>query len=278
MGSRASAQATANERALQRYVDAKNRQDVDAALAACHDDYTYESVGLGGRVEGKAAAREFYAALFRSLPDYRGDFDGMVWGDGVVIAWGRFGGTLAGDLFGLPVEPGRRLEVPVAFVCTFRDGKLATDAGYFDVATLAAQAGIPLGRLKPSAGDEFVARFAEFWADPDPERLTELVADDVAATFPGAGAISGLAAYQRQIAAALAMAPDLRLEVLDHLADGDRLLIEWRGRCTVGGEPVELDGVDHFRLRDGKVVDARVVYDTGVLRDAAERAAAAAAA
>jgi ketosteroid isomerase-like protein len=117
------------------------------------------------------------------------------------------------------------------------------------------------------------------WSAPDPARIPGLVAPDVTARFPGTERpVEGMDAYRDQIAGALAAAPDLRLEVLDHLAEGDRVVIEWRARCTVGGGRVEFEGMDRFRLRDGRAVDAQVAYDTGVLRRAVENAAASAAA
>jgi len=266
-------ETSANQEALDRYVAAKNRGDVEAALAACTDDYRYESVGMGAPVAGKEAARAFYTALFKSLPDYHGEFDGVVHGDDAIVAWGRFGGTLAEDLVGIPVERGRRLSVPVSFVCTFRDGLLATDTGYFDVATLASQAGVPLGRLRPSPGDVFAARFAEFWSDPDLDRIHEYVAHDMVATFPTADEPTvGVDAYRAQLQAGLTLAPDLRLAVLDHLADGDRVAIDWRATCTIGGEPVAFEGTDRFRIRDGLAAEARVVYDTRPLVEAAAAA------
>jgi hypothetical protein len=54
------------------------------------------------------------------------------------------GGTLTGELMGVAVEAGRRIEIPCAFVCTFRDGLLVEDLQYFDAATLAEQLGLPL--------------------------------------------------------------------------------------------------------------------------------------
>jgi predicted ester cyclase len=225
---------------------------------------------------GKEAAREFYAALFRSLPDYHGEFDGIVSGEDAIVAWGRFGGTLTDDLVGIPVKRGRRVSVPASFVCTFRDGQLATDTGYFDAATLATQAGVPLGRLAPSAGDVFAGRFAEFWSDPDLDRLDEYVRPDVAASFP-TGQVHDIDGYRAQLAAGLELAPDLRLAVVDHLADGDRVTIDWHATCTIGGEQVEFDGSDRFRLRDGLAAEVRVAYDTRPLVEAAQRAAAPAA-
>jgi steroid delta-isomerase-like uncharacterized protein len=267
--------SSANRQALDRYVEAKDSGDVEAALAVCTDDYRYESVGLGGPVVGKEAARQFYTALFASLPDYHGEFDGIVEGEDAIVAWGRFGGTLDDDLVGIPVERGRTLCVPASFVCTFRDGLLATDTGYFDVATLAAQAGLPLGRLAPSPGDVFAGRFAEFWREPDLDRLQDYVSADIDATFP-TGPARGVEAYRAQLAAGLQLAPDLRLTVVDHLADGDRVTIDWRATCTIGEEPVAFDGTDRFRIRDGLASEARVVYDTRPLVEAAQRSSAAA--
>ena len=138
------------DRVLDAYAEAKNRQDVEGLLDQCHDDCSYESVGLGPAIEGKDALREFYSALFSALPDYRGEFAGRAHGEDSAVVWGHFSGTVKGDFGGLPAT-GRRIDVPVAFVCGFRDGKLVSDVGYFDVATLCEQAGLPLDALRPAS-------------------------------------------------------------------------------------------------------------------------------
>ena len=138
-------------RLADRYAEAKNRHDVDAILAVCAEDCFYESVGQGLRVEGKEALQGFFSALFAALPDYYGDFDGIAYGEDTTVVWGRFGGTTRADFMGLELTPGRKVEVPVTFVCTFRDGQLTSDTGYFDVATMAEQAGLPLEALRPAA-------------------------------------------------------------------------------------------------------------------------------
>jgi len=137
------------ELTLNAYAEAKNRHDVDAILPLCHDECFYESVPLGARVEGKEALAEFYAALFAGLGDYFGDFDGTAFGEDSAVVWGRFGGTLSDEFMGIAVEAGRRIEIPVTFVCTFRDGMLSGDTGYFDAATLCEQAGVPLETVRP---------------------------------------------------------------------------------------------------------------------------------
>lgn len=43
----------------------------------------------------------------------------------------------------------------MTFVCTFRDGLLVREVGYFDAATFGEQAGVPLSGLQPATGSEF---------------------------------------------------------------------------------------------------------------------------
>lgn len=265
---------------LERYADAKNRHDVDAILSLCADECFYESVPLGARIEGKGALRGFYSALFAGLPDYYGEFDGTAYNEDSAVVWGRFGGTLSGEFMGVEVEAGRRIEIPVTFVCTFRDGLLVGDRGYFDAVTLAEQVGVPLEAVRVAGTADgaaargaagFVERFERFWANPDPDRVAELVAPDAVASWPGMEPIRGTE-YPEHIANILALAPDLRLEVSAHAHTAELVFISWRARATAGGEAVEWTGIDRFQLRDGRAVEALIAYDTLPLQQALQRA------
>lgn len=145
------------ERLLTEYADAKNRHDVEAIVRLLADDAFYESAGFGPRIEGKKALHAYYTALFRAIPGYFGEFDGVAYGDDAAVVWGRFGGTLGDEFLGVPVERGRRIEVPVTFVCTFGDGLLVGDAGYFNAATLTEQIGVPLELVRAGAGQPVAA-------------------------------------------------------------------------------------------------------------------------
>jgi steroid delta-isomerase-like uncharacterized protein len=136
--------------ALKAYATAKGNRDLDAAMAMCHRDVTYESVALPGVIKGWDAVRAYYGALFEGLPDYYGDFDGEVVEGDAAVVWGRFGGTVHGQLFGIEAD-GRRLEVPVAFVCIFKEGLLIRELGYFDRETLRRQLGLATGRAADEA-------------------------------------------------------------------------------------------------------------------------------
>jgi len=136
------------ERALDKYAAAKNAHDVEAIVALRSDDCVDYQAATGLRIEGKDAIRRFFAGFYASVPDYYGDFDGVAYGHDAAVVWGRWGGTTTDDLFGVETEPGRRLEVPCSFVCTFRDGLLVEDRQYFDAATLAEQLGLPLEQVR----------------------------------------------------------------------------------------------------------------------------------
>lgn len=128
--------------ALRIYADAKSRHALDEALDLVTEDSVYEDHAFGSEYIGKEALRQFYGQLWTDLPDYFGDFDGHAYGENVSVSWGRWGGTLGDTFMGVSIDAGRRLEIPVTFVCYWRQGLLARDVGYFDSATLLRQAGL----------------------------------------------------------------------------------------------------------------------------------------
>lgn len=263
------------EQTLQRYADAKNSHDVDAILALCTEDCRYQTVGLGLPIHGKAALRDFYTALFEALPDYAGNFEGTAFGPDSAVVWGHFSATSNGHFMGIEVGAGRRLEVPVSFVCEFRDGLVHSDRGFFDLATLAEQLGVPLDRIRPpdadAREDSFVERFRRVWAKPRPDDFATLITPDAVAVWPGLEPIRGID-YPKHIAGLLALVPDLRLDVTEHAEAGEMTFISWQASATVNGRPLEWTGIDRFRVRDGRAVEALVAYDTLPLRESLRRA------
>ncbi len=271
------------ERTLDEYAQAKNRRDVEGALALCHDDCFYESVGIPGRVEGKEALRGFYGALFDALPDYYGEFDGRAIDGETVVVWGRFGGTASGEFMGVSAAGGR-VEVPVTFVCSFRDGLIASDVGYFDAASLFEQAGVSAedvagiigtGSPAPRAAADaerraaaWVERFAERWAAPVPERFADLLHPDTRNLYPYMDEPADQAGVVDWFRMILGAVPDLTLEVVRWAATGDGVLIEWSATGTVGGDQMSWQGADRFKLEHDRCVEGRAYFDSYPLREA----------
>ena len=79
--------------------------------------------------------------------------------------------------------------------------------------------------------------------------------------------VDEVAGYFEDTFAAL---PDMRLEVVSIVEQGDDVFAQWRLTGTHNGpvqgiegtgKPIELDGVDHFVLRDGRIVSNFVIFD-----------------
>jgi predicted ester cyclase len=71
--------------------------------------------------------------------------------------------------------------------------------------------------------------------------------------------------------AAFAAMPDLRIEVVNVAEQNDDVYVQWRMTGHHSGAPwqgvaptgkrIELDGIDHFVLREGRVISNFVVFD-----------------
>lgn len=95
-------------------------------------------------------------------------------------------------------------------------------------------------------------------------------ADDVVERFPDrtCRGKDELAAYFAGLFAAL---PDAHMEVVEAFGEGENVFLRWRLTGThtgdsfngidATGKRVELDGMDQFVIRDGKVVSNFVVFD-----------------
>jgi steroid delta-isomerase-like uncharacterized protein len=130
--------------------EAEAARDFDAILATFVDDCFLETVPLGVRAEGKEAARAAYEGFFTAFPDLSPDDQGVAFGDDVIVVWGALRGTSGGDWLGIP-PGGGSFVVPFANVAPFKDGQLAGESIYFDLATLCEQAGVSLDEVRAAA-------------------------------------------------------------------------------------------------------------------------------
>ena len=61
--------------------------------------------------------------------------------------------------------------------------------------------------------------------------------------------------------------PDYRLEILDMVAEGDKIVLEWRGTGTSQmagseGKTVNITGLTTYVMKDGKIVERRSYKDS----------------
>jgi ketosteroid isomerase-like protein len=142
--------ATRMEHLVREYAAAKSRQDVRAALALCHPDFRLETVSLGVVAEGSRAAETQLALFFAAFPDYAVTLEDLACGERALAAWGRARLTLQGHLIGA-TSPCGTATLPIFCVFTFRDGLIASERFFFDLATLCEQAGVPVDLLREAA-------------------------------------------------------------------------------------------------------------------------------
>ncbi|MEU6915017.1 ester cyclase [Streptomyces olindensis] len=142
---------TEMRRLFEAHREAEAARDIDGILATFVPDCFLETKALGLRSEGGDAVRAAYGQqYFTAFPDLSPEDEGIAHGDDVITVWGTLRGTSRGEWLGVP-PGGGAFEVPFANVVPFRDGLMAGEAIYFDLATLCEQAGIPLERIRSAA-------------------------------------------------------------------------------------------------------------------------------
>jgi hypothetical protein len=110
-------------RLFEAHREAEAARDIDAILETFVEDCFLETMALGIRSEGKEAVRAAYEMqFFSAFPDLEPEDEGMAFAD----------------------------------VVPFRDGLMAGELIYFDLATLCEQARIPLDEVRNAAASRRV--------------------------------------------------------------------------------------------------------------------------
>jgi steroid delta-isomerase-like uncharacterized protein len=138
-------------RLFERHRDAEAARDYDGILETFVEDCFLETHPLGLRSEGRVAVRRTYEeGYFTAFPDLKPEDEGDAVGDDVMVVWGTLRGTSRGEWMGVPPS-GQSFAVPFANVTPFRDGLMAGESIYFDLATFCEQAALPLDEVRAAA-------------------------------------------------------------------------------------------------------------------------------
>ncbi|MEA2385194.1 MAG: hypothetical protein QOH72_5165 [Solirubrobacteraceae bacterium] len=123
---------------------------------------------------------------------------------------------------------------------------------------------------------QFCARYVAAWNGRDATAMADLVTDDIVWQDPALPAPArGLPAVQEFMRTAWATFPDLHFDETEdpHCTfDGGRVAWRWRMRGTMTGpidppgfaatgRTMEVEGVDLWRMRDGRIARYRAYYD-----------------
>ena len=126
--------------------EAKNRHDVEDALAFMHPDMTLHSTAWGTVAQGKEANAVVLRHFFSSYPDYNVVFEGHVAGPDTFVGWGTVRMTMASAArdAGELLPNGRRVELPVHIRMTFKDDLILTEHFACDLTQIAVQSGLSI--------------------------------------------------------------------------------------------------------------------------------------
>jgi ketosteroid isomerase-like protein len=116
--------------------------------------------------------------------------------------------------------------------------------------------------VSPSCAELFVAQFVAAWARPDSATFAELWLDDGVFVHPTvASPLTGseVPRWSERIKAAM---PDFTFQADEWASRGDLMFLQWSSTATVGGRSLRWSGVDRFRLRDWRISEEVVYFDT----------------
>ena len=111
-----------------------------------------------------------------------------------------------------------------------------------------------------------VEGFRRFWTKPDARLVPPVLTPDVVGYWPGRSPARGITEYTRVIAELIDLLPGLRLEVAEHASNGDVVFVRWIMHATGAKGPMEMTGIDRIRLRDGRVAENLIRFDSEEFR------------
>lgn len=133
--------AEAYKQLLRTHMQAENAHQIKETLATLTPDCLFEDMALGQVFQGHAGAREYYQTWWDAFSTTAHPERVYFTDQDFAVAEVRFQGTHTGSFLG--IEPtGRHVDIPTAIFVTFRDGLMAGERMYWDVASMLRQLGV----------------------------------------------------------------------------------------------------------------------------------------
>lgn len=124
---------------LDRRQTAFGRRDVQALTALHAEDGTVESL-MAGAITGHAAIADVYRAFFAAFPDLAIAPGDLLVEDDRAAQFATATGTDMGSFMGMPATR-KPFRMPIVFLYTFRDGRIAHERRLYDFTGLLVQIG-----------------------------------------------------------------------------------------------------------------------------------------
>ena len=133
----------ANGATIKESILAFSKGDLDRVVGFYADDA--ETRDPTGNYKGKEQIRASFKVWHDAFPDAKGDVTNQVSEGSQVLSEVTFRGTHTGPLvgkMGVIAATGKPVELRIAIISWFRDGKIQRERSYFDLNTLTAQLGL----------------------------------------------------------------------------------------------------------------------------------------
>lgn len=267
---------------------AYNRRELEHAAAFYSEDVELRNVATGDVIRGRTGYLQHVSRWTAAFPDSSLEVVQLeVTGPAAtaqLISRGTHTGTLLGDHGHIP-PTWAQIEVPLCEVLRMEDGLISTVDSYHDTGTMLRQMGLfpnsPLHQPDRRATLDLYALDAEATPEQRNKAVVQKFIDRVVnSRQPGAaadvcapnmawhggpmGEVLDLPSYQRHLARLFTAFPDLEMQVVDVVAEADRVAIrstlagthrgEFHGiRPT--GKRVTHTGASTYRVVDGHIVE-----------------------
>jgi len=130
-----------SEKMIREYLETWNTHDLDKMVSFFTDDCVYENLARGQTYRGKEEIKAWAKMSFDAIPDFKLDVTSLfVSGDWAACEW-VMTGTQTGSAPDLPAT-GKSFSVRGSTIVQLREGKIARNTDYWDMATFLRQLGV----------------------------------------------------------------------------------------------------------------------------------------
>ena len=268
--------------------EALSSQDHDRAREYLRDDVLLLNVATGDVYRGQSGFLEYFRGWSVAFPDLRLAHLKIAEYDARVTVEYELKGTHTGPLVtrrGHLPPTAMEVQLRVCDVLELSDGKVAHVRTYFDSASLLRQLGLlsgtplhaperraplelyaqPVQAEAPFRNKALVQRYLQdVFNRQNPAAVADTCGRGFAWHGGSLGEARGLAEYQNVLAAFFAAFPDLQIEILDALAEGDRVAVRYAMSGTHLGDfqgiaptfkRVAGGGTNTYRLDETRIVE-----------------------
>ena len=115
--------------------------------------------------------------------------------------------------------------------------------------------------------------FQRIWVQHDESAIAELMAPEALGHLEGGKVCRGPDEFRDFFRSLTGVFPDLKIEILDIIEEGEKAVVRWSARGTHAGEGMgvpsnsvqSFSGITWFIVRDGRIVEGGDSWDMGGL-------------